>query len=63
MFVPAAQHDEWDEIDKSGEAARLRGKGRDRVSSSFAEFRVESTTSSTTAFHRALELRKGVTST
>jgi Flp pilus assembly pilin Flp len=58
------RNDESDEIDRTGEAARLREKGRICVSHMFARIRVESTSStpsstSLTGALSAVESRKG----
>jgi hypothetical protein len=57
-------NDETDEIDRTGEAARLREKGRSGVLHMFAQIPVDSTSTGSTSFVSgalsALESRKGV---
>jgi len=63
MRVRSFPNDESDEIDRTGEAARLREKGRSGVFHMFARIPVGSTTCSTTfvtGAMSALESREGV---
>jgi hypothetical protein len=66
MRAGPVPNDESDEIDRTGEAARLREKGRSGVFHMFARIPVDSTSSTrtTTSFSGALsapfESRKGV---
>jgi hypothetical protein len=65
MRATPLPNDETDEIDRTGEAARLRKKGRSGVLQMFARIPVDSTSSTgSTSFVSgalsALESRKGV---